>query len=95
MDRILINMKVENILHDIYYNLDHPGVFTGAQTIFKYARKHGITLHQVKEWLKAQNTYTLHKPVKHKLTRRKTVVSGIDIQWQADLADLQSNYEIQ
>ena len=32
--------------------------------------------------------YTLHKPIRKKILRRKTVVAGIDTQWQADLADL-------
>ena len=32
--------------------------------------------------------YTLHKPIRKKFLRRKTVVAGIDTQWHADLADL-------
>jgi hypothetical protein len=44
---------------------------------------------QIKAWLQKQRTYTLHKLIRQKFQRRQTRVGGIDIQWQADLADLQ------
>ena len=39
-------------------------------------------------WLSSQDIYTLHKPVQHHFSRSKVVVGGIDVQWQADLADV-------
>ena len=47
-----------------------------------------VKLQDVRDWLRKQQTYTLHKPIRKKFLRRKTVVAGIDTQWQADLADL-------
>ena len=47
-----------------------------------------VKLQDVRDWLRKQQTYTLHKPIHKKFLRRKTVVAGIDTQWQADLADL-------
>ena len=44
----------------------------------------------MKQWLSKQNTYTLHKPIRRKFTRRRTIVAGIDYQWQGDLADVSS-----
>ena len=44
----------------------------------------------IKDWLSAQDVYTLHKPVKKILKRNRIVVLGIDHQWQVDLADLNS-----
>ena len=35
-----------------------------------------------------QQTYTLHKPVKRKFPRNKIITAGLDVDWQADLADL-------
>ena len=50
--------------------------------------KKTVKLKDVRNWLKEQKTYTLHKPIRRKFLRCKTVVAGIDHQWQADLADM-------
>ena len=42
----------------------------------------------MKNWLRKQQTYMLHKPIRRKFVRRKTVVAGIHYQWQGDLADV-------
>ena len=47
-----------------------------------------VKLQDVRDWLRKQQTYTLHKHIRKKFLRRKTVVAGIDTQWQADLADM-------
>ena len=47
-----------------------------------------VKLQDVRDWLRKQQTYTLHKPVSKTFLRHKTVVAGIDTQWQADLADM-------
>ena len=44
----------------------------------------------IKRFLQAQPSYTLHRPARHNFTRNRTRVSGIDEQWQADLADMQA-----
>lgn len=41
------------------------------------------------KWLRGQEAYTLHKPVRTKFSRRKTIVSGIGEQLQTDLIDVQ------
>jgi len=84
---------MDDVLRDIYYDVQHPAGFSGVQALYKAAQKQTkkpITLNQVKAWLQEQKTYTLHKPIRRRFNRRKTVVGGIDYQWQADLADLQS-----
>ena len=48
----------------------------------------GYTYNDVKNWLEKQESYALHKPVRRKFTRKRVVVGGIDIQWQADLVDI-------
>lgn len=40
------------------------------------------------KWLRGQDAYTLHKPVRTKFNRRKTIVSGIGQQAQTDLIDV-------
>ncbi|XP_054152670.1 uncharacterized protein LOC128963756 [Oppia nitens] len=42
----------------------------------------------IKDWLKGELTYTLHKQVHRKFIRNPIVVTYIDEQWEADLADM-------
>ena len=74
----------------LYYDPKSPAGYAGEQALFKLARKSSknVKLKDVRNWLKKQQTYTLHKPIRRKFLRRKTVVAGIDQQWQADLADM-------
>lgn len=74
-------------LEKVYYDPSHPAGFGGAQ---KLAQATGVPLKKVKAWLAKQSTYTLHKPLKKKISRSPTIVAGIDHQWQADLSDLSS-----
>ena len=50
----------------------------------------GVTSRVVKDWLQKQDTYILHKPIKHKFPTRRVLVNGIDDQWQADLVDMRN-----
>ena len=45
---------------------------------------------KVKDCLEGQDAYTLHRPVRCRFTRRKTIVSKLGEQWQCDLLDLSS-----
>ena len=49
-----------------------------------------LTLAAVREWLRENETYTLHKPVRYKFKRNRVIVNEIDDQWQADLVDVSS-----
>ena len=53
----------------------------------KSARR--ITSSNALKWLQGQEAYTLHKPLRTKFARRKTIVSGIGEQLQTDLIDVQ------
>ena len=46
------------------------------------------TREQVEDSLAEQDTYTLHKPVRHSFPRWRVVVGCIDHQWQANLVDV-------
>lgn len=81
-------MKLEHL----YYDPKSPAGYAGEQALYQLARKKSkkIKLEDVRNWLRKQKTYTLHKPIRRKFKRRQTVVAGIDYQWQADLADMSS-----
>ena len=81
---------MEKVLTNIYYNLKNENAFSGKENVFRAAKKKIPELKKkhVDEWFEKQLTYTLHKPVQHKFLRARTIVKGIDEQWQADLCDL-------
>lgn len=85
-------MGRKNALKDIYYDLQNPHSFSSPQVLHRAAKKHipNVTLKQVKDWLAAQKAYVAHKQSRRRFPRRKVITSGIDYQWEADLAVLDS-----
>ena len=69
----------------IYYNPANNKSFGGVDRLKGHRKQH-----TVKNWLKFQDAYTLHKPVGKTFPRRRVLVGGIDSQWQIDLVDLSS-----
>ena len=63
-----------------YYDLQKVGAFSGAHSFLKVAKS------PLKS-LKSQDVYTLHKPVRRRFPRRKTIVPGANFQMHADLID--------
>lgn len=63
-----------------YYQPDEIGAFSGIQSFQNNVKNSA-------KWLKSQDTYTLHKPVRKRFLRRKTIVPGPNFQMQADLID--------
>ena len=72
-------------LKSIYYDPKHPASFS---SIRKLSKASGFSERKVKEWLKAQPTYTLHKMARKNYPTRKYITHNVDEQWQADLADV-------
>jgi hypothetical protein len=83
---------MDSVLQDVYYNLSSPACYSGLNSVYKEAKKQlpSIKLSDVKSFLQKQDTYTLHKPIRRKFDRNKTVALGIDSDWQADLCDVQN-----
>ena len=74
-----------DILQTIYYDPKHPA---GYASVEKLTKASGLSTKQVKAWLRAQPTYTLHTMARQTYPTRHYVVHDIDEQWQADLADV-------
>jgi transposase InsO family protein len=53
-----------------------------------YRSQTDATRDQVKDWLRGEEAYTLHKPVRYRFPRNRVVVSGLDAQWDADLMEM-------
>ena len=80
----------KRVLSREYYNASVPGSYGGARGVLKRGKDRGVSGDRVKKWLKGEDAYTLHRPVRRRFRRRKTIVSGPGQQWQCDLMDLSS-----
>lgn len=82
---------IDDLLHKLYYSTKSPASYSSAQKLYKEAKLYSgtVTLKYVKEWLKGELTYTLHKQSRKNFKRNPVFVSRIDEQWQADLVDMQ------
>lgn len=74
-------------MEKIYYDLSSPASFSGVKTLQEYTKE---PLDTVREWLSGVPAYTLHKPIRKKFPRIKTVAFTSGEQLQIDLADLSS-----
>ena len=80
---------MDQYLRDLYYNSDVS--YSGISTLWKKIKEDDkkIKYSELKQWLQEQETYTLHKKIVKKFKYRKTIVSGIDSQWQSDIVEMQ------
>ena len=94
MGSLLKGKELDTVLKTLYFNPKSPVSFGGVQELYKAVKRlkrfKTVKRNDVTTWLNGQKTYTLHKPIRKRFPRRKTVVAGIDQQWQADLSDLQT-----
>jgi transposase InsO family protein len=79
--------RVNQVLARHYFNPNKPGAFGGVSALQRSTK---LPRKTIAEWLAHQDTYTLHKPIRRKFTRQKTITGGIDHQFQADLIDMRN-----
>ena len=85
--------EIDKYLSSVYFDPKRSGGFGGVERLYRDVKEEGmykLTRKQILEWLMAQDAFTLHKPVRRNFKRNRVLVSGIDEQWQLDLADMQS-----
>ena len=73
-------------MEETYYDPASTAGFVGSSAAL--ARASSKTMKEAKKWLQNQETYTLHKPAQKTFLTRRTFVSGIARQWQADLVEM-------
>ena len=67
------------------------GVYLGPDKLHKVLKHrgvHNIGKYTVRKWLQNQDDYSLQKPVRQTFKKTRVVVSGIDDQFDVDLADV-------
>ena len=65
-----MKMTKQKTLQNIYYNVEEPEGYAGAQPIIKKVNSK-ISKDDVKKWLQSQDAYTLFKPIRKKFPRNK------------------------
>ena len=76
---------MEKKLSKLYFN---PSNEAGYGGVGKLQKKSNLKLKNVSNWLEGQESYTLHKPIKYKFERRRTIVARPFDQAQMDLLDM-------
>lgn len=74
-------------MENIYKNPKHPGSFGGVNAVQRAVKK---STNDVKQWLSQKESYSLHKPIRHKFLRNRVLIGNINEQFQVDLVDMQS-----
>ena len=70
----------------IYYDESNVGAFGGIQRLKNVLNNESNN--NIKNWLRTQNTYSLHKPMRKKFPTRKYYSSGLNVLWQMDLMEM-------
>ena len=86
-----MSTETDEYLSSIYYDPSHPASYSGVDKLYRVIKKEGkfrITRKALRQWLKSQETYTLHRQVRHRFPRSRVVVSGSGQQADADLMDM-------
>lgn len=84
-------MDYRDYLESLYFDPKSPASFTSPEKLYQIIKTQGkytISRRKIKQWLKGQDVYTLHKDVKRTFARRQIITSGIDVQFAVDLADV-------
>jgi len=80
----------DKLLTKLYFDPASPAGFSGAQKLYKEARRHrkSLRLADVRKWLSGNENASAFAPPRIRFRRRKIIAYGIDHYWQADLADV-------
>ena len=80
------------MLQKEYYSLKSTGSYYGPSKLHESLKTRGINIgiYKIRKWLNNQDDYSLQKPARRPVKRARVVVSSIDNQWDADLADMSS-----
>ena len=81
---------MENTLAKLYYDTAGSASYSSVAKLHKASRAifPKLKIQTVKEWLKKQQAYSLHRPIKRKYSRSTYSVTAVDKLWQIDLANM-------
>lgn len=78
-------------LKKLYYDAKFPGSYSGFGKFYREVKKihPNVKKETIRQFLQAESSYSLHKPIKKPHTYRKTISFHKNDLWQIDLLDLQ------
>ncbi|EFA12590.1 Putative uncharacterized transposon-derived protein F54H12.3-like Protein [Tribolium castaneum] len=76
-----------NALQKRYSTPADPISFSGINKLSKFT---DLSKNDIQKWLESEDSYTLHKQVRHRFTRNRYHVTNIDDLFQADLTDMRN-----
>jgi len=81
---------MKRLLTFMYYDVKQPTAYDGIEQLYRPAKRRDgrVTNNSVRAFLKEHDTYTIHKKIRRRIPRNRTVVTAIDEQWQAYLVDV-------
>ena len=84
----MLSTESEQLLKEIYYNVNPPAGFSNASQLYHAVKGKGIKFQDVHKFLSRQCSHQLTRPNHHNCTRCSTVSRGLDHFWEADLEEL-------
>ena len=75
--------KKEQDLEKLYFDPEHPGSLSGVQKF--YQNQNIATQKELKQYLSKKDTYTLHRPARHRFPRNRVIVGELFQMFEADL----------
>jgi hypothetical protein len=84
--------SINKAIRRAYFEPDSSdAAYAGLEAVYKQAKKldNKVTRAAVKKYLQGEQTYTLHRPQRHRYQRLRTIPTGHNTDWQCDLADFQ------
>ena len=78
-------------LKKLYYDAKFPGSYSGLEKFYREVKKIHPTVKRktIRQFLQAESSYNLHKPIKKPKVYRKTIAFHKNDLWQIDLLDFQ------
>ena len=83
----MLSTESEQLLNEIYYNVNHPAGFSNVSWLYHAVKGKGIKFKDVREFLSRQRSHQLTRPNRYHYTRRSTASRGLDHFWQADFVE--------
>jgi hypothetical protein len=82
----------ENILKELYFNVNNSTNFSGINTLTKFLKSQNYKYNQneIINWLRKQQVYSTHFPIRTKFKRNPIVAGHIDHNWSADLIEIRN-----
>ena len=82
-----MTQEIHQQIKKVYFDPSQPGSFGGINALYDSCKAKGLKVSRknVYDFLKKEEVYTLHKPIRRHYKRNPIIVGDINKQWQADL----------